>query len=1569
MLLRCICVLQLVIGLEENSVDEGISNSTEAKTNGRPDDLVFYQGMEGTPGIDFPILSYIPRTSFSCKGIESGYYADLETDCQVFHICEEERKISFLCPNGTIFQQSELICEWWFKVNCTNSPQLYEGSAEQLREDLLRRKSSRKVSLDGSERFHGAVMRTEESSSVSAKQNGKILPILPIKEKYNSALSRRSDSANVKQVSYNYNDEFPNGGSSANQDQYTRSPSKAKNSLNYSPSRNVGQNGRGISDLRQSESQDQRRTHSNTFNNVVQNNRNVPSNYNTRSQLISKSPTQPYNDYSTSPSSTIRYNNKPRTDSTNIEIGSQFNINNQRSSTNDDSSNQPINFKYNSNLPRSNEHHQDKTYKAKNSYSVSPTASVKFSNRGTKKYETQNYDSPIQNQNVYSNPADNHSIKLSASDNILRQSTPKIRRYNDVSAGTRPDAVRSTTETYVTTTPSLNNYKEYHVQFLSTSMGVNSVATTIAPPKKHAINEKQNEYQPANSYYSSNHNSPRTSTSTRTFGYLNTQYQRNDGVTATMNVNNNYRSVQLAPGSNNYSSYTSNVRNSITYNRNTGSQITKPPPTPQYYNKKSEYIPNQYYTTVPTPTESTTSQQNLNNDYNRNQYYDSNSKNKNSNIVSIKNSNGDKLSPNNELDGTLIRSTSKGSYEDYAQTVSDFTLAVSNNANKNTRNERYGSESADSDEAQIPQESSSFVKSSFNTITDDVQKYSTSNPYPNHRTTYSGLKQPTYPPKSNKLVSISSVTPQYITTQPINNGKPFLGSRVGTRIHFGTTTDSPVSSSTISTLTTVNSVIPNVYVAEENKKLAQVLLDSVKVSASSERPTQSPTSTTYRYSHSTPRPREAEYYSASTTIPVERVTGRTVDHATIYGTYQGQKRTPAAFKESSNGVEVKFGKNSDRIALTLGKSLTGGRSERYEQYAKTSTISPEKAYLPTSYQEVGNVANTYKPIDFTRAVKPQSGYGYVPISFNNASSKYSSAVQSPFLNANIKISDVHRTKPNIVGTGFYVTKKSAFNTSYPTTQPLQVYSTTLKPKPFEKSQQYSIIPLSTPDNFESVTIPSYKISSASPFRPYSENDITPGPTIPTPVTSTSIYDNVDSMINALVKFADSKEPNYSSETPRPGLSVPPSVGPQTLHTLAVYFANALDSIMKDKEKLTQEEMIVKKEELTTLLTEMTVHGYNNLFNRENTKTTDSTTLPPREDDDAESSNSLANAPEIRQLARNFSIALASYLNDPEMFRKDLAELRPTEPPFYEEETEHAPDNDESPTDEELLNYSDADGKSSYPPLPSPSPTWGFILATKSNDLDVKNSLNSDLNTADSQSFIPSYNNLSEEGKKDTNDKKYLPEGHWTTSATVAKLWSNTFGVNPAVVNEQFETTVAPLENDDIANDFSPPEKLPTLDQPQDEIRYELRTLPKISLNSTQIHGILIDFMNTSSSDSNRLHRLLRKLNTTENEFLDKMKEIESNPLTKRLILLLISECAMNATKEINSNQFDESLKVSETSSAITAPRVEGLVPDRSREKNSPIPNYVNEHLSEDDQDVRALQLLNALHGIASKFGK
>uniref|UniRef100_A0AAG5DCX3 Chitin-binding type-2 domain-containing protein n=1 Tax=Anopheles atroparvus TaxID=41427 RepID=A0AAG5DCX3_ANOAO len=117
---KCVCVL---LNEEAAAALYAVGASTEADS---------YQGLVGRPGIDFPVLTQIPRTVFDCKNHGNGYFADLETRCQVFHICDEGKKISFLCPNGTIFRQLDLICDWWFKVDCAATPNHYAESTEML---------------------------------------------------------------------------------------------------------------------------------------------------------------------------------------------------------------------------------------------------------------------------------------------------------------------------------------------------------------------------------------------------------------------------------------------------------------------------------------------------------------------------------------------------------------------------------------------------------------------------------------------------------------------------------------------------------------------------------------------------------------------------------------------------------------------------------------------------------------------------------------------------------------------------------------------------------------------------------------------------------------------------------------------------------------------------------------------------------------------------------------------------------------------------------------------------------------------------------------------------------------------------------------------------------------------------------------------------------------------------------------------------------------------------------------------------------------------------------------------
>ncbi|CAG9813314.1 unnamed protein product [Phaedon cochleariae] len=97
------------------------------------------------PGQDYPIYSEIPQgLSFTCDQRLPGYYSDPEAQCQVWHWClPSGQKFSFLCPNGTVFNQFVRVCDWWFNVDCAAVPNYYG-----INEDLYRVPPSYKQNQD-----------------------------------------------------------------------------------------------------------------------------------------------------------------------------------------------------------------------------------------------------------------------------------------------------------------------------------------------------------------------------------------------------------------------------------------------------------------------------------------------------------------------------------------------------------------------------------------------------------------------------------------------------------------------------------------------------------------------------------------------------------------------------------------------------------------------------------------------------------------------------------------------------------------------------------------------------------------------------------------------------------------------------------------------------------------------------------------------------------------------------------------------------------------------------------------------------------------------------------------------------------------------------------------------------------------------------------------------------------------------------------------------------------------------------------------------------------------------------
>lgn len=96
--------------------------------------------IRGEAGKDYPVFASVPTTGFKCSSQSfPGYYGDMEAQCQVFHICQDDgRSDAFLCPNGTIFSQQHFVCVWWYDFDCATTEQFYELNAQLFKESESR---------------------------------------------------------------------------------------------------------------------------------------------------------------------------------------------------------------------------------------------------------------------------------------------------------------------------------------------------------------------------------------------------------------------------------------------------------------------------------------------------------------------------------------------------------------------------------------------------------------------------------------------------------------------------------------------------------------------------------------------------------------------------------------------------------------------------------------------------------------------------------------------------------------------------------------------------------------------------------------------------------------------------------------------------------------------------------------------------------------------------------------------------------------------------------------------------------------------------------------------------------------------------------------------------------------------------------------------------------------------------------------------------------------------------------------------------------------------------------------
>ncbi|XP_058797771.1 uncharacterized protein LOC131667994 isoform X2 [Phymastichus coffea] len=109
----------------------------------------------------------LPQSKFDCVGKQTGYYADEELNCEVFHYCQNNAKHSWICPEGFTFHQVHLICmPPNGDISCKKSSQ-YHFVNEYLYKplNLDEAESKPNVTLRYSERYFPSDIYTDERES------------------------------------------------------------------------------------------------------------------------------------------------------------------------------------------------------------------------------------------------------------------------------------------------------------------------------------------------------------------------------------------------------------------------------------------------------------------------------------------------------------------------------------------------------------------------------------------------------------------------------------------------------------------------------------------------------------------------------------------------------------------------------------------------------------------------------------------------------------------------------------------------------------------------------------------------------------------------------------------------------------------------------------------------------------------------------------------------------------------------------------------------------------------------------------------------------------------------------------------------------------------------------------------------------------------------------------------------------------------------------------------------------------------------------------------------------------
>ncbi|XP_067144846.1 filaggrin-2-like [Centruroides vittatus] len=120
-------VLSIILGICPLYNAENFEDAQKAQPAYYTPDETSARDYRNRDGSEENALPDYYRNNFDCSvhRYSYGMYADLDFQCQVYHVCHNNRKESFLCPRGTLFNQQILSCDHWYSVRCQDSPNFY----------------------------------------------------------------------------------------------------------------------------------------------------------------------------------------------------------------------------------------------------------------------------------------------------------------------------------------------------------------------------------------------------------------------------------------------------------------------------------------------------------------------------------------------------------------------------------------------------------------------------------------------------------------------------------------------------------------------------------------------------------------------------------------------------------------------------------------------------------------------------------------------------------------------------------------------------------------------------------------------------------------------------------------------------------------------------------------------------------------------------------------------------------------------------------------------------------------------------------------------------------------------------------------------------------------------------------------------------------------------------------------------------------------------------------------------------------------------------------------------------